>query len=116
MVEGFVKHPERLTDTARDDVSCGEVVCVDGIKNGKPMRCIAEPSWNSGAFSVDSVTVDPLMVTVNCILRGEVDAKGVTSPEACLDPQMFFSELATMEPIVTAENGRYIRTRLEPLP
>ena len=80
------------------------------------MRCIAEPCWNSGEFSVDAVTVDPLMVAVNCILRGEVKTKGVVSPEACFDPQRFFSELATMEPIVTAENGRYIRTRLEPLP
>ena len=116
IVEGFVNNPERLTDTAREDVTCGEVVCIDGIKDGRPMRCIAEPCWNSGEFSVDAVTVDPLMVAVNCILRGEVKTKGVVSPEACFDPQRFFSELATMEPIVAAENDAYIRTRLEPLP
>jgi len=116
IVEGLVSNPERLTATTRGDVSCGEVVCVDGIKNGKPMRCIAEPSWNSGSFDPDAVTIDPLMVAVTRFLRGDVTTKGVTSPEACFDPRQFFEELATMAPIVSEQNGSFVRTRFEPLP
>ncbi len=116
IVEGLVNNPERLTDTTREDVTCGEVVCVDGIKNGKPMRCIAEPSWNSGNFPVDAITADPLMVAVNRFLRGDVNTSGVMSPEACFDPQSFFEELAKMAPIVSAQNGSFVRTRLESLP
>ena len=116
IVEGLVSNPERLTATTRGDVTCGEVVCVDGIIDGKPMRCIAEPSWNSGEFSADAVTVDPLMVAVNCFLRGDVITKGVITPESWFDPQSFFQELATMAPIVSAQSGSFVRTRLEPLP
>jgi len=116
IVEELVTNPERLTATTREDVTCGEVVCVDGIKDGKPMRCIAEPSWNSGNFSADAVTADPLMVAVTQFLRGDVNTSGVISPEAWFDPRSFFEELATMTPIVSAQNGSFVRTRFEPLP
>ena len=116
IVEGLINNPDRLTATNREDVTCGEVVCVDGIKDGKPARCIAEPSWNSGSFDPGDVTVDPLMVAVNRFLRGDVNTSGVTSPEACFDPQSFFEELAKMAPIVSAQNGSFVRTRLESLP
>jgi saccharopine dehydrogenase-like NADP-dependent oxidoreductase len=116
IVEGLINNPDRLTATNREDVTCGEVVCVDGIKDGKPARCIAEPSWNSGSFDPDAVTVDPLMVAVTRFLRGEVNTSGVISPEACFDPQSFFEELAKMAPIVSAQNGSFVRTRLESLP
>ena len=115
IVEELVNNPERLTATTREDVTCGEVVCIDGIKDGKPMRCIAEPSWNSDDFPVDAITVDPLMVAVTRFLKREINTSGVTSPEACLDPQSFFEELATMAPIVTAQGGSLVRTRIESL-
>lgn len=115
IVEELVNNPERLTATTREDVTCGEVVCIDGIKDGKPMRCIAEPSWNSDDFPVDAITVDPLMVAVTRFLKREINTSGVTSPEACLDPQSFFEELATMAPIVTAQGGSLVRIRIESL-
>ena len=115
IVEGLVNNPERLTATTREDVTCGEVVCIDGIKAGTLMRGIAEPSWHSDDFPVAAITVDPLMVAVTRFLKREINTSGVTSPEACLDPQSFFEELATMAPIVTAQGGSLVRTRIESL-
>jgi len=116
IVEGLINNPDRLTATNREDVTCGELVCIGGTKDGKPARCIAEPSWNSGSFDPDAVTVDPLMVAVNRFLRGDVNTSGVISPEACFEPQPFFEELAQMTPIVMAQNGALVRSRIEPLP
>jgi saccharopine dehydrogenase-like NADP-dependent oxidoreductase len=115
IIEGIVNNPKLLTTTTREDVTCGEVVCIDGIKDGRAMRCIAEPSWNSGSFNPDAVTVDPLMVAVTSFLKGEVNTNGVISPEAWFDPQVFFEKLSAMTPIVSSETGSFVRTRLEPL-
>ena len=115
IVEGLIGNPERMTDTTREVVGCGEVVCIDGIKDGKKVRCIAEPCWNSGSFDPNAVTVDPLMVAVIKFLQGEINTGGVITPESWFDPQSFFEELAKMTPIVSVQNGSYVRTRIEPL-
>jgi saccharopine dehydrogenase-like NADP-dependent oxidoreductase len=91
------------------------VVCIDGIKDGEKVRCIAEPCWNSGSFDPNAVTVDPLMVAVIKFLQGEINTGGVITPESWFDPQSFFEELAKMTPTVSAQNGSYVRTRIEPL-
>ena len=57
--------------------------------------------------------MDPLTVAVSRILRGEVDKKGVYSPEMCFEPHSFFAELATLTPIIIEKDGKYVSERFE---
>lgn len=49
-------------------------------------------------------TIGPLSVAALKILEGEIDAQGVLTPESCLDPVPFFTEVVrTMNAEVTGD-------------
>jgi len=49
--------------------------------------------WPNGDWAS---TEGPLAAAALKILRGEIDARGVLSPESCLDPMSFFAEVAQL--------------------
>ena len=89
--------PERWTAIDRDDVTKGESVVVEGIKDGRRARCLVEPNWNREAFAADPsgdvVTGGPMLVGALKILTGEFAERGVFPPERCFSPEPFFEDL-----------------------
>jgi hypothetical protein len=62
-----------------------------GTLNGRRTRYRC---WPVGGWDT---TTGPLAAVVLKMLRGEIRAKGVLSPESCLDPLPFFAEVASLE-------------------
>lgn len=91
------KDPERWTAIDRDDVTKGESVVVEGMKDGRRVRCLVEPNWNREAFAADPsgdvVTGGPTLVAALKLLTGEFAKRGVFPPEQCFLPEPFFEEL-----------------------
>ncbi len=110
---------ERPTRTAelRDDVTKGESVYLEGIKDGRPARCLVEPNWNGEAFAEDAsgdvVTGGPLLVASLKLLGGEIAAKGVFAPEKCFAPGPFFEDLRREVNLFTERDGSLVSERFE---
>ncbi len=79
-----------------------------GIKEGKRVRY---KGWPVGGW--DS-TKGPLATAALKILRGDVRARGVLSPESCLDPMPFFAEVA-QNAGVELPDGRLLEESFEVL-
>lgn len=72
-------------------------VKVTGTLNGKPrtiqMDCVVQPTrgWSQAGSNVD--TGRTIAVMAMMIKRGEIHGLGVTAPEACVPPKLFFREI-----------------------
>ncbi len=110
-------NPDRWTAEIRDDVTKGESVCLEGIKDGRPARCLVEPNWNGEAFAEDAsgdvVTGGPLLVASLKLLCGEIAAKGVFAPETCFLPGPFFEELRLKVNLFTERDGALVTEEFE---
>ena len=109
--------PERWTAEAREDVTKGESVCLEGIKDGRPARCLVEPNWNGEAFAEDAsgdvVTGGPLLVASLKLLGGEIGAKGGFAPETCFSPGSFFEDLRREVNLFTERDGALVTEKFE---
>jgi saccharopine dehydrogenase-like NADP-dependent oxidoreductase len=109
--------PDRWTAELRDDVTKGESVYLEGIKDGRPARCLVEPNWNGEAFAEDAsgdvVTGGPLLVASLKLLRGEVAGKGIFAPEACFSPGPFFEDLRREVNLFTERDGALVTEEFE---
>ncbi len=110
-------NPDRWTAEDRDDVTKGESVCLEGLKDGRPARCLVEPNWNGDAFAEDAsgdvVTGGPLLVGCLKLLGGEIAAKGVLAPEECFSPGPFFEDLRREVNLFTERDGSLVSERFE---
>jgi len=114
--EAAVKLFEYLASLPRDSIKApkgcegGWVVWTEavGTKRGQRVqyKCWPEGNWFS--------TVGPVTVSALKLLRGEVDKKGVVSPESCLDPMAFFAEVAE-QVTPTSEHGRLLNESIRKL-
>jgi saccharopine dehydrogenase-like NADP-dependent oxidoreductase len=104
--------PDRWTAEVRDDVTKGESVCLEGLKDGRSARCLVEPNWNGEAFAEDAsgdvVTGGPLLVASLKLLSGEIKAKGVLAPESCFSPEPFFEDLRREVNLFTERDGALV--------
>ena len=109
--------PDRWTAEVRDDVTKGESVYLEGIKDGRPARCLVEPNWNGEAFAEDAsgdvVTGGPLLVASLKLLGGEVAAKGIFAPETRLSPGPFFADLRREVNLFTERDGALVTEEFE---
>ncbi len=109
--------PARWTAETREDVTKGESVCLEGITDGRPARCLVEPNWNGDAFAEDAsgdvVTGGPLLVASLKLLGGEIAAKGVLAPEACFAPGPFFEDLRREVKLFTERDGALVSEAFE---
>ena len=109
--------PDRWTAEERDDVTKGESVCLEGIKDGRPARCLVEPNWNGEAFAGDAsgdvVSAGPLLVASLKLLGGEIAAKGVFAPEACFAPGPFFEDLRCEVNLFSERDGKFVTELFE---
>ncbi len=109
--------PDHWTAEDRDDVTKGESVCLEGIKDGRPARCLVEPNWNGEAFAEDAsgdvVTGGPLLVASLKLLGGEIAAKGVFAPETCFSPGPFFEDLRREVNLFTERGGTLVTEKFE---
>ncbi len=109
--------PDHWTAELRDDVTKGESVTLEGLKDGRPARCLVEPNWNGEAFaddpSGDVVTGGPLLVACLMQLRGEIAAKGIFAPEACFSPGPFFEDLCREVNLFTERDGSLVTEEFE---
>ena len=110
-------HPDRWTAEVRDDVTKGESVCLEGIKDGRSARCLVEPNWNGEAFAEDAsgdvVTGGPLLVASLKLLGGEIAAKGAFAPEKCFSPEPFFEGLRREVNLFTKRDGALVTEKFE---
>lgn len=108
---------DRWTAELRDDVTKGESVCLEGIKDGRRARCLVEPNWNGEAFAADAsgdvVTGGPLLVASLKLLGGKIAAKGVLAPEACFAPADFFEDLRREVNLFTERDGALVTVAFE---
>ena len=109
--------PHRWTMESREDVTKGESVCLEGIKDGRRARCLVEPNWNGEAFAEDAsgdvVTGGPILVASLKLLGGEIAAKGVLAPEACFAPGPFFEDLRREVNLFTERGGALVTEAFE---
>jgi lysine 6-dehydrogenase len=49
--------------------------------------------WGGKAAYYKNIAI-PLSIGVQMITRGDIKARGIVAPEAALDPEIFFAELA----------------------
>ncbi len=110
-------NPDRWTAEVRDDVTKGESVCLEGIKDGRPARCLVEPNWNGEAFAEDAsgdvVTGGPLLVASLKLLGGEIVTKGVFAPEKCFSPGTFFEDLRLEVNLFSERDGALVTEEFE---
>ncbi len=110
-------NPDRWTAEDRDDVTKGESVCLEGLKDGRPARCLVEPNWNGDAFAEDAsgdvVTGGPLLVGCLKLLGGEIAAKGVFAPEKCFAPGPFFEALRREVNLFSEHDGALVTEKFE---
>ncbi|MBU1670039.1 MAG: saccharopine dehydrogenase NADP-binding domain-containing protein [Actinobacteria bacterium] len=75
----------------------GIYVSVTGVKDGKPARVTFSQSSvqgeGEGSMDIDVVTGTCLAAFASLMLSGEVTARGVVAPEACVDPPRYLEEL-----------------------
>lgn len=109
LYEYMASQPERSI-AAPKGYELGWIVWADavGVRRNRRMRyrCWPDGDWFS--------TVGPVTVAALKLLRGEIRNKGVLSPESCLDPMPFFSEVAghaTAKP----RNGKLLNESFEEL-
>lgn len=109
--------PERWTAELREDVTKGESVCLEGVKDGRRARCLVEPNWNGEAFAEDAsgdvVTGGPLLVASLKLLGGKIAAKGVFAPETCFSPGSFFEDLRREVNLFTERDGALVTEAFE---
>jgi saccharopine dehydrogenase-like NADP-dependent oxidoreductase len=109
--------PARWTAEGHDDVTKGESVTLEGLKDGRPARCLVEPNWNREAFAEDAsgdvVTGGPLLVASLKLLGGDIGAKGVFAPEACFSPEAFFEDLRREVNLFTERDGSLVTEEFE---
>jgi saccharopine dehydrogenase-like NADP-dependent oxidoreductase len=109
--------PDRWTAEDRDDVTKGESVCLEGIKDGRPARCLVEPNWNGEAFADDAsgdvVTAGPLLMACLKLLAGEIADKGVFPPEKCFAPEVFFEDLRREVNLFSERDGSLVTQQFE---
>jgi saccharopine dehydrogenase-like NADP-dependent oxidoreductase len=110
-------NPDRWTAEDRDDVTKGESVYLEGLKDGRSARCLVEPNWNGDAFAEDAsgdvVTGGPLLVGCLKLLGGEIAAKGVFAPEECFSPGPFFEDLRREVNLFTERDGSLVTEKFE---
>jgi hypothetical protein len=98
-------------------VTKGESVTLEGLKDGRPARCLVEPNWNSEAFAEDAsgdvVTGGPLLVASLKLLGGDIGAKGVFAPEQCFAPGSFFEDLRREVNLFTERDGSLVTEEFE---
>jgi saccharopine dehydrogenase-like NADP-dependent oxidoreductase len=87
--EYLAAHPEEPTPRPKGGES-GMLVWAEAIGT-KDGRRVCHKCWPVGDWES---TQGPLAAVAFKLLRGEIDAKGVLAPEACLDPLPFFAEAA----------------------
>jgi saccharopine dehydrogenase-like NADP-dependent oxidoreductase len=109
--------PDHWTAELRDDVTKGESVCLEGVKDGRPARCLVEPNWNGEAFAEDAsgdvVTGGPLLVACLKLLAGEIAGTGVFAPEQCFAPEAFFEDLRREVNLFTERDGSLVTEEFE---
>jgi saccharopine dehydrogenase-like NADP-dependent oxidoreductase len=109
--------PDRWTAEDRDDVTKGESVCLEGVKDGRFARCLVEPNWNGDAFAEDAsgdvVTGGPLLVACLKLLGGEIAAKGIVASETCFSPESFFEDLRREVNLFTERDGALVTEEFE---
>jgi saccharopine dehydrogenase-like NADP-dependent oxidoreductase len=109
--------PDRWTAEVRDDVTKGESVYLEGIKDGRPARCLVEPNWNGEALAEDAsgdvVTGGPLLVASLKLLDGKIAAKGIFAPETCFSPGPFFEDLRREVNLFTERDGALVTEEFE---
>lgn len=98
-VPGFVRFALTGSPGRR---SLGAVrVTVEGVQDGRRVRFCAQASLEQGgaqgAGNIDEVTGGPLAVFASMMLGGEIRAKGVVAPEACVDPDAFVAAAAPLD-------------------
>lgn len=110
-------NPDHWTAELRDDVTKGESVCLEGVKDGRPARCLVEPNWNGEAFAEDAsgdvVTGGPLLVACLKLLAGEIAGTGVFAPEQCFAPAPFFEDLRREVNLFTERDGSLVTEAFE---
>ena len=111
--------PQRWTAVERDDVSEGEAVVVEGIKDGRRVRCLVEPNWNREAYEADPsgavVTGGPMLVGALKILSGEFAERGVFPPEQCFSPEPFFEDLRREVNLFQERDGSLVTVEFQDL-
>lgn len=79
---------------------------VDGIKDGRDARVTYfVKTWNDlekGLPSARDTSVPPSIVA-NFLAKGKIDKRGTLPPEACIEPEPFFRELAKRNILVEEE-------------
>jgi saccharopine dehydrogenase-like NADP-dependent oxidoreductase len=79
---------------------------VDGAKDGRDARVTYYVrTWNDlekGLPSARDTSVPPSIVA-NWLVKGKIDKRGTLPPEACIDPEPFFRELAKRKILVEEE-------------
>ena len=79
---------------------------VDGSKDGKDARVTYYvKTWNDlkkGLPSARDTSVPPSIVA-DWLVKGKIDMRGTLPPEACIDPEPFFRELAKRKILVEEE-------------
>jgi saccharopine dehydrogenase-like NADP-dependent oxidoreductase len=93
--------PDHWTAELRDDVTKGESVCLEGVKDGRPARCLVEPNWNGEAFACLK------------LLAGEIAGTGVFAPEQCFAPEAFFEDLRREVNLFTERDGSLVTEEFE---
>jgi saccharopine dehydrogenase (NAD+, L-lysine-forming) len=110
----FVKHMATLPKEALatpKGYEAGWVMWAEAVGE-KDGRRVCYRCWPKGDWA--TTTSGPLAAAALKILRGEIRARGVLSPESCLDPMSFFSEVAryaTERP----SDGKLLAESIEPL-
>ena len=82
---------------------------VDGTKDGKIARVTYYvKTWNDlekGLPSARDTSVPPSIVA-DWLVKGKIDRRGTLPPEACIEPEPFFRELAKRKILVEEEMQR----------
>lgn len=81
---------KRWPSVFTDGIGVVQRIEVRGIKNGNPTRYV----YYYEGMHYDLATAYPAVVMALMLARGEIKAKGVISPEGCLDVASFLSEMS----------------------
>lgn len=82
---------------------------VDGAKDGKDARVtFYVKTWNDPKKDLPSArdTSVPPSIVADWLVKGKIDKRGTLPPEACIDPEPFFRELARRKILVEEEMQR----------
>jgi lysine 6-dehydrogenase len=101
----------RSVESSRDAVQTMDEfdyfrVDVEGKKNGKASKVVYYVrTWNDSEKGIPSArdTSVPPSIVADWLASGKIDKRGTLPPEACIDPEPFFRELAKRKILVEEE-------------